>query len=145
MYYYYVAFWNILQPFGIFYDHLVIWWQFGMFTPVLVYWVKKNLATLLPRTFLGLGTSWGQCNILYVSLESIFRHVSAEIIFSGISLSFISSWKISWKKMKKLNFTIWLHFCRCFTCNIRWQFYGSVSAVIFGGNVSKLERLRISG
>jgi hypothetical protein len=45
---------------GIFYDHLVyfkgqckyfmvIWyilWQFGIFCPVLVFWTKKNLATL---------------------------------------------------------------------------------------------------
>jgi hypothetical protein len=29
-----------------FYSHLVILWQFGIFSPVLVYCVKKNLATL---------------------------------------------------------------------------------------------------
>jgi hypothetical protein len=35
---------NILRPFGTFYGHLVILWQFDIFSPVLVY--KKNLATL---------------------------------------------------------------------------------------------------
>jgi hypothetical protein len=29
--------WNTLRPFGIFYGHLVIWWQFGTFFHVLVY------------------------------------------------------------------------------------------------------------
>jgi hypothetical protein len=31
---------------NIFYDHLVILWYFGIFSPVLVYCDKKNLATL---------------------------------------------------------------------------------------------------
>jgi hypothetical protein len=30
---------------GIFYANFVIWWQFGMLPPVLVYQIKKNLAT----------------------------------------------------------------------------------------------------
>jgi hypothetical protein len=38
--------WNKLRPFGIFYGHLVILWQFGTFSTVLVYCVEKNLATL---------------------------------------------------------------------------------------------------
>jgi hypothetical protein len=37
----YTAIGNILWPFGIFYGH------FGIFSPVLVYCTKKNLATLL--------------------------------------------------------------------------------------------------
>jgi hypothetical protein len=41
-----MAIWNILKPFGIFYDHLVISWQIWYIFPVLVYCVKKNLATL---------------------------------------------------------------------------------------------------
>jgi hypothetical protein len=36
---YYLAMWNILWVY-------VILWQFGTFSPVLVYFVKKNLATL---------------------------------------------------------------------------------------------------
>jgi hypothetical protein len=43
---YFVPIWNILETFGIFYDHLVhfvfIWYIF----PVLVSFTKKNLATL---------------------------------------------------------------------------------------------------
>jgi hypothetical protein len=43
---YFMAIWNILQIFGIFYDHSVhfvfIWYIF----PVLVSFTKKNLATL---------------------------------------------------------------------------------------------------
>jgi hypothetical protein len=45
--------WNIIWPFGIyyghftFYGHLVILWTFGIFSPVLVNCVEKNLATLL--------------------------------------------------------------------------------------------------
>jgi hypothetical protein len=38
--------WNILRHFGTFYGNLVIKRQFGIFSPVLVYCVKKNLATL---------------------------------------------------------------------------------------------------
>jgi hypothetical protein len=45
---YFIAIWNILLTFGIFYDHFVllvfIWYIF----PVLVSWTKKNLAALLP-------------------------------------------------------------------------------------------------
>jgi hypothetical protein len=36
-----------LVSFGIFYGHLVISWSYGIFSPVLVYCVKKNLATLV--------------------------------------------------------------------------------------------------
>jgi hypothetical protein len=43
----------ILWPFGIyygqigtFYVHSLMYWQFGIFSPDLVYCVKKNLATL---------------------------------------------------------------------------------------------------
>jgi hypothetical protein len=35
---------NILQPFGIVYGQLVIYWQAGTFSAVLVHCVKKNLA-----------------------------------------------------------------------------------------------------
>jgi hypothetical protein len=42
----YIYIWNILRPFGTFYGHLVIKWQFGIFSPVLVNCVKKKLATL---------------------------------------------------------------------------------------------------
>jgi hypothetical protein len=36
----------ILRPSGIFCDHLVIKWPFGIFSPVLVHCFTKNLATL---------------------------------------------------------------------------------------------------
>jgi hypothetical protein len=44
-----------MENLGMFYDHLVyyftaignILWPFGIFFPVLVFWTKKNLATLL--------------------------------------------------------------------------------------------------
>jgi hypothetical protein len=48
---YYMAIWNILQPFGILYGHLVISWQIWYIFPVLVYCVKKNLAALLRICF----------------------------------------------------------------------------------------------
>jgi hypothetical protein len=38
--------WNILQSFCIFYSHLVMLWLFGIFSPIMVNCVKKNLATL---------------------------------------------------------------------------------------------------
>jgi hypothetical protein len=45
---YFMVIWNILQPFGISYGHLVMLWQFSIFSLGLVYCVKKNLATLPP-------------------------------------------------------------------------------------------------
>jgi hypothetical protein len=52
--FYFTAICSILLPFVLFYCHLVyfvaIWnslWLFGMFFPVLVCCTKKNLATLL--------------------------------------------------------------------------------------------------
>jgi hypothetical protein len=42
-----MAFWNILQTFGIFNDHLVHFVFIWNISPVLVYCAKKNLATLL--------------------------------------------------------------------------------------------------
>jgi hypothetical protein len=47
---YYMGIGNILQSFGIIYGHFVILWQFGIFSLVLVYCVKKNLATLTMST-----------------------------------------------------------------------------------------------
>jgi hypothetical protein len=35
----FIAIWNILRPFGIFYGHLGMLWLFGIFFPVLVYCV----------------------------------------------------------------------------------------------------------
>jgi hypothetical protein len=43
---YSMAIWNKLRPFGIFYGHLVIKWQFGMISLVFVDCATKNLATL---------------------------------------------------------------------------------------------------
>jgi hypothetical protein len=48
---YVTASWNILQTFGIFYDHLVHLCSFGTFFPVLVSCTKKNLATLLQSAY----------------------------------------------------------------------------------------------
>jgi hypothetical protein len=45
-----MAIWNILWPFGTFYVQLAIYRQFGTFSPVLVYCVKQNLATLILST-----------------------------------------------------------------------------------------------
>jgi hypothetical protein len=45
-----MAVWNILRSFGIFHGHLVLLWQSGIFSPVLVHCVNKNLATLLGRS-----------------------------------------------------------------------------------------------
>jgi hypothetical protein len=39
--------------FGTFYGHLLIQWQVGIFSPILVYCVKKNLAALPTKTFAG--------------------------------------------------------------------------------------------
>jgi hypothetical protein len=39
--------WNKLCLYGIFYGHLVIKWQFGIFSTVLVHCDKKNLAALV--------------------------------------------------------------------------------------------------
>jgi hypothetical protein len=41
---YFMAIWNILWRFGIFYDHFV------HFFPALVSYTKKNLATLMPTS-----------------------------------------------------------------------------------------------
>jgi hypothetical protein len=38
---------NILRSFGIFYGRLVMLWLFGIFSPILVYCINKNLATLV--------------------------------------------------------------------------------------------------
>jgi hypothetical protein len=46
---YFMAIWNILQTFGVFYDHLVVHFVFIWYIfPVLVSCTKKNLATLVP-------------------------------------------------------------------------------------------------
>jgi hypothetical protein len=45
-----MAIFNILRQFGIIYGHLVMLWIFGTFSPVLVYCVEKNLATLVHTT-----------------------------------------------------------------------------------------------
>jgi hypothetical protein len=41
-----MAIWNRLRPFGTFYRHLISKRRFGIFSPVLVCCIKKNLATL---------------------------------------------------------------------------------------------------
>jgi hypothetical protein len=58
---YFMAIWNILQTFGIFYRHLEyftdVWYNlcsFGNFFPVLVSCTKKNLAILVPSLIEGL-------------------------------------------------------------------------------------------
>jgi hypothetical protein len=49
---YFMVISNILRPLGIFYGHLVYFWPFGRVVvlwyifPVLIYCVRKNLATL---------------------------------------------------------------------------------------------------
>jgi hypothetical protein len=40
---------NVSLPFCMIYGHLVILWSFVIFSPVLVYFTKKNLATLPSR------------------------------------------------------------------------------------------------
>jgi hypothetical protein len=52
---YFMPIWKILCLFCKLYGHLEILWQFGIFSPVLVYCVKKNLATLSQR---GLRPRW---------------------------------------------------------------------------------------
>jgi hypothetical protein len=47
MFLYFMAIWNILRTFGIFYDHLVHLCSFGTFFPVLVSCTMKNLAPLV--------------------------------------------------------------------------------------------------
>jgi hypothetical protein len=46
LYLYFMPIRNIFCPFGIVYEHLIILWLFAKFFPILVYCVKKNLATL---------------------------------------------------------------------------------------------------
>jgi hypothetical protein len=41
--------WNMLWPFHILYEHLVLKLRFGIFFPTLVFCVKKNLETLVMR------------------------------------------------------------------------------------------------
>jgi hypothetical protein len=43
---YSMATWNILRPFGTFYGYLVNELRFGIFSPVLVQFAEKNLATV---------------------------------------------------------------------------------------------------
>jgi hypothetical protein len=47
MFVYFMVIWNILRPFGIPYGQEVMLWSFDKIFPILVYCVKKNLATLL--------------------------------------------------------------------------------------------------
>jgi hypothetical protein len=54
---YITAIWHI-------FGHLVIQWKFGIFSPVLVYCVKKNLATLIPTRF--------DSNLFCVELSKLF-------------------------------------------------------------------------
>jgi hypothetical protein len=63
-----MAIWNLLRPFGTFYGQLAIKWQFGIYSPILVYCVKKNLATLTQtRVTQGLGLT---------SLEPVLMRLS---------------------------------------------------------------------
>jgi hypothetical protein len=50
---YFMAIWNIWQPFGIPYSHLVHFWSFGVFLHVLVCFTHINLATLPQTHFAG--------------------------------------------------------------------------------------------
>jgi hypothetical protein len=72
---YFMAIWNILWRFGIFYDHFVhflfIWYIF----PVLVSCAKKNLATLIPSYMCTLLHFW---HFLRMDEQLIF----VEIVFS---------------------------------------------------------------
>jgi hypothetical protein len=43
----FMAIWNILLPFGICHGHLIIYWSFGTVSPVWVYCITTNLATLV--------------------------------------------------------------------------------------------------
>jgi hypothetical protein len=36
------AMWNIKMPFGTFYGHSVLLWQFGIYSPILVYCVQEK-------------------------------------------------------------------------------------------------------
>jgi hypothetical protein len=44
---YFMSIWSILRPFGVFYGHLVHFTRFGTFEPIMVFCIKKNLATLV--------------------------------------------------------------------------------------------------
>jgi hypothetical protein len=47
MFVYFIDIWSIILPFDIFYGHLVYCVVIRYIFPVLVYWIKQNLATLL--------------------------------------------------------------------------------------------------
>jgi hypothetical protein len=47
------GFWSILRPFCIFYDHWAFFVEIWYIYPVLVYFTKKNLATLVKNPTLG--------------------------------------------------------------------------------------------
>jgi hypothetical protein len=47
------SFWYVLWSFGTFYGYLVYFWRFGIFSPSLVCFIKKNLATLRKADFGG--------------------------------------------------------------------------------------------
>jgi hypothetical protein len=62
--------WNILRSFGICYGRLVI---FGIFSPVLVYCVKKNLATLRLRMPIRYQMSSAADNLKVTQSDETFR------------------------------------------------------------------------
>jgi hypothetical protein len=52
---YSMAIWNMLRPFGIFYDHLVILWQFVTFSPVFGFLCPEKSGNPAPEIHL---VSW---------------------------------------------------------------------------------------
>jgi hypothetical protein len=73
---YFMVICNSLQAFGIFYGHLVMLWQFGIFSPVLVYCVKKNLATLLwTRRLQPAGISFDRRGVTFCENQSIEKSI----------------------------------------------------------------------
>jgi hypothetical protein len=60
--------WSIVGPLEFFYGHLVYFVVIGIFFPVLVFWTKKNLATLIEKRFVSLPAHQSKrvCRLLFM-------------------------------------------------------------------------------
>jgi hypothetical protein len=74
---YSVALWNILHLVYVFNGNLVFKWHCVIFSPVLVYCIKKNLATLRVNS---IETSWGRSQKFVATLRSPNFRVTKNVL-----------------------------------------------------------------
>jgi hypothetical protein len=100
----------IIWPFGILYGHLVILWQFGMFSPVLVYCVKKKICLFAYERFKFRNVSYlgfrrVQKKVLHLKTTrcyvamSTYKMLTVKELTSKMSTSKMSTVKMSTSKM----------------------------------------------